>query len=194
MDQEDKKAYIKDNIITDQSVLVEDDNSEENDEDVMLDQQGDVLEENVIEVLSESNSEERSGGHHSTDLIPVSSRGIVSYNTLTAYLREISRIPPMSREEEFDLAVRYRKNGDMDAARRLVVANLWLVVRIAREYERAARSILDIIQEGNIGLMEAVRNFDPDREVRFPSYAVWWIKAYIIRSVSYTHLTLPTKA
>jgi len=110
-------------------------------------------------------------------------QGLVRYDSLSAYLREISRIPPLGREEERELAVQYRRDGSTEAARRLVLGNLWLVVRVAREYERAARSILDLIQEGNIGLMEAVRNFDPEREVRFPSYAMWWIKAYIIRYV-----------
>lgn len=112
-----------------------------------------------------------------------SEQGLVRYDSLSAYLREISRIPPLGREEERELAVQYRKDGSTEAARKLVLGNLWLVVRVAREYERAARSILDLIQEGNIGLMEAVRNFDPEREVRFPSYAIWWIKAYIIRYV-----------
>jgi RNA polymerase sigma-32 factor len=110
-------------------------------------------------------------------------QGLVRYDSLSAYLREISRIPPLGREEERELAVQYRRDGSTDAARRLVLGNLWLVVRVAREYERAARSILDLIQEGNIGLMEAVRNFVPEREVRFPSYARWWIKAFIIRYV-----------
>ncbi len=109
--------------------------------------------------------------------------GLVRYDPLTAYLREINRIPPLGRDEERSLAIRYRQDGDTEAARRLVLGNLWLVVRVARDYERAARSVLDLIQEGNIGLMEAVRNFDPEREVRFPSYAIWWIKAYIIRYV-----------
>lgn len=70
---------------------------------------------------------------------------------------------------------------DLDAAYRLVSSNLWLVVKIAREYERAARNLLDLVQEGNMGLMEAVKNFDPYRGVRLPSYAAWWIKAYIVR-------------
>jgi RNA polymerase sigma-32 factor len=65
----------------------------------------------------------------------------------------------------------------------LVTGNLWLVVKIARDYEKAARNLLDLVQEGNIGLMEAVKNFDPYRGVRFPSYAVWWIKAYIVRYI-----------
>ncbi|MCO6431467.1 MAG: RNA polymerase factor sigma-32 [Deltaproteobacteria bacterium] len=109
--------------------------------------------------------------------------GLVRYDALTAYLNEISRYPHLTREEESALAVRYYENKDVEAAYKLITSNLWLVVKLAREYERAARSLLDLVQEGNIGLMEAVRNFDPYRGVRFPSYAVWWIKAYIIRFV-----------
>ena len=105
----------------------------------------------------------------------------VPYDSLKTYLRELRNLPRLSREEEHDLAVRYKEEGDLNAAYLLVSSNLWLAVRIAREYERAARNILDLIQEGNIGLMEAIKNFDPYRGVRFPSYAVWWIKAYIIR-------------
>lgn len=110
-------------------------------------------------------------------------RGLVRYDSLAAYLREISRYPALSREEEHALAVRYREEHDIEAAYKLVSSNLWLVVKLARDYERAARSLLDLIQEGNIGLLEAVKNFDPYRNVRFPSYAVWWVKAYIIRYV-----------
>jgi RNA polymerase sigma-32 factor len=106
---------------------------------------------------------------------------IVSYDPLQRYLSEIRRYALLTREEEHELAVRYKELKDLDAAYRLVTANLRLVVMIAREYQRATRSLLDLIQEGNIGLMEAVKNFDPYRGIRFPSYAVWWIRAYIIR-------------
>jgi len=112
-----------------------------------------------------------------------SSGAVVSYDPLKAYLAEISQYPKLSREEERDLAISYLEKGDLNAAYKLTVANLWLVVAIARRYQRAARSLLDLIQEGNIGLMEAVKNFDPYKEVRFPSYATWWIKAYIVRFV-----------
>lgn len=108
-------------------------------------------------------------------------RQIVKYDPLQAYLRDISQYPILSREQERELAVRFKEQGDIDAAYKLVLSNLKLVVMIAREYQRAARSVLDLIQEGNIGLMEAVKNFDPYRNVRFPSYAVWWIKAYMVR-------------
>ncbi len=108
---------------------------------------------------------------------------LVRYEPLQRYLSEIRRYSLLSREEEHRLAVRYRENKDIEAAYRLVTANLRLVVLIAREYQHAVRTLLDLIQEGNIGLMEAVKNFDPYRGIRFPSYAVWWIRAYIIRYV-----------
>ena len=79
--------------------------------------------------------------------------------------------------------MRWREQGDRAAAARLVTANLRLVVMIARQYQPAFKNLLDLVQEGNIGLLEAVKNFDPYRGVRFPSYAVWWIRAYIIRYV-----------
>jgi RNA polymerase sigma-32 factor len=115
--------------------------------------------------------------------LPARTRDVVPYDPLEAYLREIGRYPPLSREEEREIAVEYYEHRNRDAAYKLISSNLWLVVKIARDYEKAARNLLDLIQEGNIGLMEAVRNFDPYREVRFPSYAVWWIRAYIIRYV-----------
>jgi RNA polymerase sigma-32 factor len=108
---------------------------------------------------------------------------VVPYDPLQRYLSEIRRYPLLSREEEHALAVRYKEHEDLDAAYRLVTANLRLVVMIARDYQRAFRNLLDLVQEGNIGLMEAVKNFDPYRGVRFPSYAVWWVRAYIIRYV-----------
>jgi RNA polymerase sigma-32 factor len=106
---------------------------------------------------------------------------LVPTDTLQRYLSEIRRYPVLSREEEHKIALEYKEQGSVQAAYKLVTANLRLVVMIAREYQRAFRNLLDLIQEGNIGLMEAVKNFDPYRGVRFPSYAVWWIRAYIIR-------------
>lgn len=110
-------------------------------------------------------------------------KGLVPFDPLRRYLAEIRRYPLLSREEEHRLAVDYKEFGNVEAAYRLVTANLRLVVMIAREYQRAFSNLLDLIQEGNIGLMEAVKNFDPYRGVRFPSYAVWWIRAYIIRYI-----------
>jgi RNA polymerase sigma-32 factor len=109
--------------------------------------------------------------------------GLVPYSPLEAYLSEIRRFKPLTREEEQIVAEEYLQTKSRASAYKLVSSNLWLVVKLAREYERIARNALDLIQEGNIGLMEAVRNFDPHRGVRFPSYAVWWIRAYMIRFI-----------
>ena len=109
------------------------------------------------------------------------SGALVPYDSLRRYLTEIRRYALLSREEEHVLAVRYKEDADLKAAYQLVTANLRLVVMIAREYQKATRNLLDLIQEGNIGLMEAVKKFDPYRGIRFPSYAVWWVRAYIIR-------------
>jgi RNA polymerase sigma-32 factor len=108
---------------------------------------------------------------------------LVPADNLQRYLAEIRKIAVLSREEEHDLAVRWQEQGDRQAAWRLVVSNLRLVVMIAREYQRAFHNLLDLVQEGNVGLLEAVKNFDPYRGIRFPSYAVWWIRAYMIRYI-----------
>jgi len=112
-----------------------------------------------------------------------SAKALVPFDALQRYLSEIRRYPLLSREEEHRLAVEYREFGNVEAAYKLVTSNLRLVVMIAREYQRAFRNLLDLIQEGSIGLMEAVKKFDPYRGIRFPSYAVWWIRAYIIRYI-----------
>ena len=109
------------------------------------------------------------------------STALVPQDSLSRYLAEIRRYALLTPEEEHRLAVEYKEYGDLQAAYRLVTANLRLVVMIARRYESAFRNLFDLIQEGNIGLMEAVKKFDPYRGIRFPSYAVWWIRAYIIR-------------
>jgi len=110
-------------------------------------------------------------------------KALVQFDPLQRYLAEIRRFPLLSREEEHRLAVEYKEYGNVEAAYKLVTANLRLVVMIAREYQKAFKTLLDLIQEGNMGVMEAVKNFDPYRGVRFPSYAVWWIRAYMIRYI-----------
>src|SRR5262245_24242974 len=110
-------------------------------------------------------------------------RSLVRHDPLTAYIQEIRRVPLLTREEEHALAVRYFEHGDVDAARRLVEANLRLVVKIAHEYRRAYRNLLDLIQEGNVGLMQAVKKYDPYRGVKLSSYAAWWIRAYILKFI-----------
>ena len=99
--------------------------------------------------------------------------------SLERYLVEISNHPVLSREEEYKLAVKYRDEGDLDAAKKLVSANLKFVVKIANEYKNYGINMMDVIQEGNIGLMNAIKGFDPTKGYRLISYAVWWIRAYI---------------
>ena len=109
------------------------------------------------------------------------SGALVATDPLGRYLAEIRRFPLLSREEEAVIARRYVKDKDPEDAYRLVTANLRLVVKLAYEFARATKNVLDLIQEGNVGLMEAVKNFDPEHGIRFPSYAVWWVRAYIYR-------------
>ncbi len=106
---------------------------------------------------------------------------LVPFDPLSRYLAEIRRFPLLSREDETVISKRYAKFHDPEDAYRLVTANLRLVVKIANEFARATRNLLDLIQEGNIGLMEAVKHFNPEVGIRFPSYAVWWVRAYIYR-------------
>ena len=99
--------------------------------------------------------------------------------SLERYLAELSNYPILSREEEYELAMRYKNEGDLEAARKLITSNLKFVVRIANTYKNYGLNPMDLIQEGNIGLMHAVKGFDPTKGYRLISYAVWWIKAYI---------------
>ncbi len=108
--------------------------------------------------------------------------GIEKYNGLLSgesYLREINLLPLLTPEKEFKLATRYRKYNDREAAEELVTSNLRFVVKVAFEYKTYGIKLLDLIQEGNIGLMMAIMKFNPYKGYRFISYAVWWIRAYI---------------
>ncbi len=99
--------------------------------------------------------------------------------TLNLYIAEINRFSLLTAEEEFKLAVRLKKYNDVAAAEKLIVSNLRFVVKIAHEYRNYGFKLSDLIQEGNIGLIHAVKKFDPYKGYRLISYAVWWIRAYI---------------
>ncbi len=99
--------------------------------------------------------------------------------TIDRYVGEINKYPLLTREQEVALAERYRRDSDLEAAHQLVVSNLRFVVKIAHEYRGYSLKLLDLIQEGNIGLMMAVKKFDASKGYRLISYAVWWIRAYI---------------
>jgi RNA polymerase sigma-32 factor len=92
-------------------------------------------------------------------------------------------VPRLDRDEEHELAVKYLKNHDPKIAQRLISSNLKLVVKLAHEYTRAGKNLLDLIQEGNVGLVQAVEKYDPHRNVKLSSYAAWWIRAYILRYI-----------
>ena len=108
-----------------------------------------------------------------TRLLPVPT------TSLEHYVAQLSNYPVLSRKEEYDLAIKYKKDGDLEAARKLITHNLRFVIKVSNEYKDYGISIMDLIQEGNIGLMKAVQRFDPTKGYRLISYAVWWIRAYI---------------
>lgn len=98
---------------------------------------------------------------------------------LAAYLQRIDQYPLLTPEQERELAIRWARDHDLEAARRLVLCNLRFVVKLAFEYRTYGMRLLDLIQEGNVGLLVAVERFDPSRKNRLTTYAVWWIRAYI---------------
>jgi RNA polymerase sigma-32 factor len=103
----------------------------------------------------------------------------ITTDTFEHYMVQVNRFGLLSAEEEYDLAVKHMRDGDMDAAHSLICANLRFVVKVANEYRGYGLRLLDLVQEGNIGLMMAVKKFDPTRGTRLITYAVWWIRAYI---------------
>jgi RNA polymerase sigma-32 factor len=105
----------------------------------------------------------------------------VPRDTLARYFSEVGKYPLLTREEEFALAQRVHGSNDAEAAQKLVLSNLRLVVKIALEYRRVWTNLLDLIQEGNVGLLQGVRRFDPNRGVKLSSYASYWIRAYILK-------------
>lgn len=113
-----------------------------------------------------------------------SDKTVVKFDPLQRYLSEISQYRLLTREEEVELGKRVQEEGDPDAAYQLVTSNLRLVVKIALEFQRVwMQNLLDLIQEGNIGLMQAVKKFDPYKNVKFSYYASFWIKAYILKFI-----------
>jgi len=116
-------------------------------------------------------------------ITPAPRGSLARLDNLQIYINQIRRYALLTREEEHEIAAVYAKTGDKDAARKLVTANLRLVVKIAHEYRRAHRNLLDLIQEGNLGLVQAVKKYDPYRGVKLSSYAAWWIRAYMLKFI-----------
>ena len=108
-------------------------------------------------------------------------KDLVISSPLQRYLSQLRKYPLMTKEEEHLVAIEAHEKNDIEARNRLVTANLRLVVKIAMEYRRAYSQILDLIQEGNAGLMQAVNRFNPYRNVKLSTYSAWWIRAYILK-------------
>jgi len=146
----------------------------------------------AIDAVAEPVEDEIADGDGDTEAEPVSeelpaksesSQSLARFDAMAAYLREVQRHPLLTPEETHALAVKFVETQDPQIAARLVTANLRLVVKIAYEYRRAYKNIMDLVQEGNIGLMQAVKRYDPYRGVKLSSYAAWWIRAYILRFI-----------
>ena len=143
----------------------------------------DIDEPAEVEVIDE---EVGSRGDESSALT-ASQSALTRRDPLGVYMRDVQRYPLLSKEEEHELAVKFFEEEDLEAARRLVTSNLRLVVKIAYDYRQAYKNILDLVQEGNIGLMQAVKKYDPYKGVKLSSYAAWWIRAYILRYIQNNH-------
>lgn len=115
----------------------------------------------------------------SLDVATHEKSGIVPSDPLAQYLAEIRKYPLLTPEEENELAIRYYEKGDPLAAEKLVTSNLRFVVKVALEYAKMGAKLMDIIQEGNVGLMHAVKEYNPYKGVKLITYAVWWIRGYI---------------
>ncbi|MFQ5716319.1 MAG: sigma-70 family RNA polymerase sigma factor [Nitrospinales bacterium] len=111
------------------------------------------------------------------------SRSLALVDPLGVYLHELRKYEGLDEEDERQLAIHYKETGDPAAAYKLITSNLMLVVKIAMTFKREWQNLMDLIQEGNVGLMQAMKNFDPFRGVRLPVYASWWIKAYILKFI-----------
>ncbi|MBX3304243.1 MAG: RNA polymerase factor sigma-32 [Nitrospira sp.] len=111
---------------------------------------------------------------------------VVPVTALQQYLAEVRRYPYLSKEEELQLFQEYRTHGSREAAVKLIMANLRVSVSIAAEYLHTGADHMDLIQEGNVGLMHAIKKFDPSKNVRFYAYAAWWSRAYILRYLLHT--------
>ena len=121
-------------------------------------------------------------GDRGEALVPLAGgQAVLVRDALTRYLSEIGRYPRLTPEEEHDLAVRWRDDSDREALARLVTGNLRLVVAVAMSFRRAFANVLDLIQEGNLGLMEAIERFDPYKGTRLSTYATFWIRSRIVK-------------
>jgi RNA polymerase sigma-32 factor len=167
---------------------VEDEDADDADDEAESDDSGadtDLANAGAIDVGDDDAAAAHDDAGPVEDVPAVSTKGgsLARRDPLSLYMSETRRYPLLTPQEEHDLAVKLVEHGDTGAARKLIEANLRLVVKIAYEYRRAHRNLLDLVQEGNIGLIQAVGKFDPYRGVKLSSYAAFWIRAYILKFI-----------
>lgn len=136
--------------------------------------------ESLAEVPLPQDEVKREIPRNAYTLPEVAGSDVVAYDPLSTYLSQLRHVPPLPAEQQQALAEAYVEDGDVEAAKQLIMSNLRLVVKIAREYHRRRVSLMELIQEGNVGLAEAIRRYDPYRGVKFTSYAQYWIRAMIL--------------
>jgi RNA polymerase sigma-32 factor len=146
-----------------------------------------VLEPSEEEISEISPPPEASHGATPSDAQAADITAVVPVTALQHYLAEVRRYPYLTKEEELLLFHEYRNNGDREAAVKLIMANLRVSLSIAAEYLHTGADHMDLIQEGNVGLMHAIKKFDPSKNVRFYAYAAWWSRAYILRYLQNTY-------
>jgi RNA polymerase sigma-32 factor len=138
-------------------------------------------EQDIAEITPLSQTSQTPPGSILEDHHPADSTAVVPVTALQQYLAEVRRHPYLSKEEELRLFHEYQVQGSREAAVKLIMANLRVSISIAAEYLHTGIDHMDLIQEGNVGLMHAIKKFDPSKNVRFYAYAAWWSRAYILR-------------
>lgn len=163
----------------DKSNLVKTVNAEIVDDHVNMQTADDIEIEAAADSAHESSAIDYSNAVQLPALIPKGSKSVTTLDPLSLYLREIQSYPVLSREEEKQVATKYYETKDAASAETLVRSNLRFVVKIAAEYAKFSAKMIDLIQEGNVGLMHAVKEYNPYKGNRLITYAVWWIRGYI---------------
>ncbi|RMH31576.1 MAG: sigma-70 family RNA polymerase sigma factor [Nitrospirae bacterium] len=146
-------------------------------------QEAEVIEEPQVEILPPPSEEESASEEEAAESSDqeTAETALLPTSTLDRYLAEVRRYPFLTKEEELRLFHEYREHGHREAAVKLILANLRVSVAIAFEYSHVGIDPMDLIQEGNVGLLQAIKKFDPTKNVRFHAYAAWWVRAYILR-------------
>ena len=165
----------KDNLSKERQDIIDIGNYKDSESEVILD------DSDILPALQEDDEDEEDEDLDDSLDISNQESGLITTNALQKYLAELRKYSLMTREEELEVAIKAYEEHDIESRNKLVTSNLRLVVKIAMEYRRAYSQILDLIQEGNAGLVQAVNRFNPYRGVKLSTYSAWWIRAYILK-------------